>query len=361
MLDSTCTTLTKPNPFGTGTAVRTFTAPGTGIDLNASTTYHVVVDVSGGSNFWDHLRTTTSDSEDTGGATGWSIANVSKFRARGSTSGNWSNDSNSGSGMIAIVGYAKANTPALSAGSITATTATLTLANNSAAWYYKKTSPTPAGTCTSRTSSQTTVSLTSLTAGTSYTHKAYSDSSCTTEIGSATFTTKIAGPTGTSTGVDVSYDKTYGNTASGWPLVNLTYDASKPLISGTGTTGTCATGTTFESGWYRTNALTTLVGTKDFLSRATVSAPVTPGDYQLLAYCTKGAGMSKVYSAPVNLMGTNGKVSIRRAVAVSLSAVTLSPTVARLEIGNYTGEWWHKFTLPSSGATCTSASVFPTD
>ena len=203
--------------------------------------------------------------------------------------------------------------------------------------------------------------LTGLTANTAYTYKAYSDSSCTTEIGSATFTTKIAGPTGTSTGVDVSYDKTYGNTASGWRLVNLTYDASKPLTSGVGTTGTCATGTTFESGWYRTNALTTLVGTKDFLSRATVSAPVTPGDYQLLAYCTKGTGMSKVYSAPVNLMGTNGKVSIRRAVAVSLSAVTLSPTVARLEIGNYTGEWWHKFTLPSSGATCTSASVFPTD
>ena len=249
-------------------------------------------------------------------------------------------------------------TTTLSADMVTTGGARLQISNRTGSWYYKSTA---SGASCSAAQTGSFATLTGLTANTSYTHKAYSDSSCTTEIGSATFTTKIAGPTGTSMGVDVSYDKTYGNTASGWPLVNLTYDASKPLTSGVGTTGTCATGTTFESGWYRTNALTTLVGTKDFLSRATVSAPVKPGDYQLLAYCTKGTGMSKVYSAPVNLMGTNGKVSIRCAVAVSLSAVTLSPTVARLEIGNYTGEWWHKFTLPSSGATCTSASVFPTD
>ena len=35
-----------------------------------------------------------------------------------------------------------------------------------------------------------------------------------------------------------------------------------------------------------------------------------PGEYQALAYCTRGSGGSKVYSTAVNLMGANGKVSI---------------------------------------------------
>ena len=81
-----------------------------------------------------------------------------------------------------------ANTPSLTAGSVTDTTATLTLTNHTGNWYYKRTAPTPAGSCSSAQTT-TSVNLTSLTAGTAYTYKAYSDSACSTEVASGTFTT----------------------------------------------------------------------------------------------------------------------------------------------------------------------------
>ena len=81
-------------------------------------------------------------------------------------------------------------TPAsLTASSVTSTTATLTIAGHSGDWYLKRTSPT-AGTCTPAIST-TTLDLSTLTAGTTYTYKAYSDSNCSTEneLATATFTT----------------------------------------------------------------------------------------------------------------------------------------------------------------------------
>ena len=75
----------------------------------------------------------------------------------------------------------------LSASSVTQTSATLTLAGHTGNWYLKETSPST-GTCSSAISGGTH-SLSSLTGGTTYTYKAYSDSACSTEIASETFTT----------------------------------------------------------------------------------------------------------------------------------------------------------------------------
>ena len=81
---------------------------------------------------------------------------------------------------------------ALKASDITYESATLTIANHVGTWYYKKTSPTtPAGRCTA-VSTGTTVDLTGLDADTSYTYKAYSDSGCTNELVSETFSTPAA-------------------------------------------------------------------------------------------------------------------------------------------------------------------------
>ncbi len=79
---------------------------------------------------------------------------------------------------------AAAPTPTLTPSSVTETTATLTIGNHTGAWYYKYTVPaTPAGSCSSMVAGGTaTASLTGLTGGTSYTYKAYSDSTCATEI-----------------------------------------------------------------------------------------------------------------------------------------------------------------------------------
>ena len=76
----------------------------------------------------------------------------------------------------------------LTASGITSSGATLTLAGHSGDWYVKKTSPTPAGDCSSAISG-TTHNLSNLLGSTTFTHTAYSDSSCATAIGSATFTT----------------------------------------------------------------------------------------------------------------------------------------------------------------------------
>ena len=78
----------------------------------------------------------------------------------------------------------------LTASGIGTTSATLTLAGGPSTWYVKKTAPTPAGTCSTAIST-TTHALDTLTAGTTYTYKAYSDASCATEVASETFTTAV--------------------------------------------------------------------------------------------------------------------------------------------------------------------------
>ena len=66
---SSCTDLTPPSSFAAGTVV--FTPPD-GTTLNANTTYALLVT----STVAVRLDATTSDNEDAGGATGWSIANT---------------------------------------------------------------------------------------------------------------------------------------------------------------------------------------------------------------------------------------------------------------------------------------------
>ena len=106
--------------------------------------------------------------------------------------------------------------PTLTAGTITATGATLTIGNYTPAWHYKQTAPS-AGTCSSAISSLSTT-VGSLTANTSYTFKAYSDSTCSTEIAAAsafpTLPPKPATPTataGSSRQLTISSSLTGGN------------------------------------------------------------------------------------------------------------------------------------------------------
>ena len=72
--DSAVHALSNPATIAGGT--RTFTAPA-GATLDANTTYFVVVSYTGTVTF--QLRVTVVDNEDTGGATGWSIADSRSF------------------------------------------------------------------------------------------------------------------------------------------------------------------------------------------------------------------------------------------------------------------------------------------
>ena len=79
-------TLTNPTvPDASPAADHEFTH--SGIDLAASTTYFIVVDVGASSTSY-LIYNTNSDAEDTGGATGWSIGDSSLYRSQSST-GSW--------------------------------------------------------------------------------------------------------------------------------------------------------------------------------------------------------------------------------------------------------------------------------
>ena len=92
----------------------------------------------------------------------------------------------------------------LTVSNIADTTATLTLAGHSGNWYYKATSG-PDSSCSSNAVSTSSVNLTGLTAGNSYTYSAYSDSTCTTA-------NKLATATAFTTALSVSnLNKSVGN------------------------------------------------------------------------------------------------------------------------------------------------------
>ena len=110
-------TLTDPASFS-GSGVQTFDAPTTDPcpTLLAGTTYFAVIDrVASSAMASISLSRTVSASEDSGGATGWSIG--TKLHTR--TNGVWGS-TNSRSHRVAVRGYA-ANNPATGAPSITGT------------------------------------------------------------------------------------------------------------------------------------------------------------------------------------------------------------------------------------------------
>ena len=77
-------TLTKPASFPVSSSDQTLAFTSAGIDLAASTTYFLVIDISSGEPF-SNLRLTTSDAEDSGALAGWSISDGALFRAFSST------------------------------------------------------------------------------------------------------------------------------------------------------------------------------------------------------------------------------------------------------------------------------------
>ena len=76
----------------------------------------------------------------------------------------------------------------LTATSVTATGATLTIVNHNGGWWHK--GDQAGATCTSVAAGTKTASLTQLTTATTYTYTAYSDATCTTKLTTTTtFTT----------------------------------------------------------------------------------------------------------------------------------------------------------------------------
>ena len=173
-------TLSGDRPTGAGEYAYTCSA----CSLSKDTTYFLVL--SGGHSddrrnyTWD---TTTSNSETNTPTTfGWSIADTAKEKAA-----SWSD----GSGYTGIFKVSATAKPTLSASSVTSTGATLTIANYSGSWWLKRT--TPADTNCKSKGTTATETLSTLTASTSYTYKAYDKTNCNSadEIAAVTFTTAV--------------------------------------------------------------------------------------------------------------------------------------------------------------------------
>ena len=77
---------TLTNPASLSVGINSFTAADDGINLDADTTYYVVLEVTASGNRGVKWEATTSDNEDTGAATGWTIANANQRRTSGSSS-----------------------------------------------------------------------------------------------------------------------------------------------------------------------------------------------------------------------------------------------------------------------------------
>ncbi len=101
--------LTVPSSFATGARASTFSAPA-GTTLAASTEYHVVVYTTVETSSTFRLTHNTKDAEDSGAATGWSIANAGSYFRNGSAaptaSSTWTGDSTGRSMKIRVNGAA---------------------------------------------------------------------------------------------------------------------------------------------------------------------------------------------------------------------------------------------------------------
>ena len=167
--DATLANLSTATPTASTYTDTTVTCSGSGCSLSPNTTYFIVasnLDVGTGYS-WAVSTSETETAQPSGN--GWSVG-FGHYKQGGRDS-IWGSYSDWNPAEIVF-----ATNPSLTAGSIAATSATLSIANHHEAWYYKHTNT--GATCDGPVSGSTK-SLTGLTSGTSYTYSAYSDSTCT--------------------------------------------------------------------------------------------------------------------------------------------------------------------------------------
>ena len=179
--------------------------------------------------------------------------------------------------------------PVLSSSSITATTATLTIADSDGgSWYYKHTTPAdgdhPYGTCSTEVTG-TSVELTGLSASTSYSFTAYSDSGCTSAIATSTSFTTLALPRAVSLSTE-SLSVTEGSTASYTVVLNSETTGTVTInLSGNDTTVATLSPASLSfttSNWEEPRSVT-VSGTNDADTQnetTTISHSASGGDYE---------------------------------------------------------------------------------
>ena len=155
--------------------------------LNPDTTYFLVMSGTSPDFFTGFFQWSYSYSDNqtnTPGDADWTIADVAKW----TTDDVWSDQSDGRAMMFEVTAIPN---PSLDASGVTATTATLALSHYNGAWWYERAAPSGDATCHRVAAGTKSASLSSLTASTSYTYKAYDKANCNSadELATATFTT----------------------------------------------------------------------------------------------------------------------------------------------------------------------------
>ena len=116
---------TLENPTGLVDGLNLFEASGTGIELDASTSYFVVIDFTthGGGGIVDGVLLTQSDDEDSGGAAGWSLFDSAVERL--TQTDPWANTPTGNPVKLSIHGFLR-GAPALSSTTVNGAAVTLT-------------------------------------------------------------------------------------------------------------------------------------------------------------------------------------------------------------------------------------------
>ena len=217
----------------------------------------------------------------------------------------------------------------LAASSITASGATLTIANlrKGRIWFYKGSQSDAACTFVGMFNKYNTATLTGLTASTSYTYKAYDDVRCNTELASRSFSTPGPGQSGETLRIENIRKASAELTLLYWtPRAPWSYKLAK------GGSGTC-----FNSRAPEHSPTTALLNLRDTTS------------YTVTAH-------SGADCAGANLLDTETfttRASDWQRPALSISGVTR--TGATLSIANHTGDWWYMET--ASPNVCTKVDA----
>ena len=316
---STLATLSSTDNASENFSNMTYTCS-TGCSLTASTSYHVVVTPQRtGPLYW--AQNSSGAEVNTPNNAGWSIADDAQYR--NGAGGDWLDETEA---KLMTVTYSIVST--LTASNIGSTTATLTIANHTTAWYHKQTSPND-GTCSSEVAAGTfTADLTGLTANTSYTYGAYSDSSCSTEIASHSFTTlayKLLTHDITKTAVAIELYGHDGQSGSDWSYAITASGASESLgcikvhrgSDGLFKKLTAGTDYTAEAFWGLACDSAQSIATADFTTLANDAGPLP-----------------------------------------ALSVSNVSNTGATLSLANHTDAWWYQGADKEGGfGTCVKVNA----
>ena len=387
-------TLSGTAPTASTYTDTTFTCSGSGCSLSANTVYFVVATFDGtGAYGWAYAGTETQTAQPSGN--GWDIE-FGHYKEHSPSERDWHSYSDYN---IAGLTFLTLPPPALTASNVAVTTATLTIANHTGNWYHKHTG---AGATCDGPVSGTSKALTGLTANTTYTYSAYSDSSCTTgnllatATGFITFSSVSSLTSAKSGDSIVSIQQrqavafTTGSNSGGYILKNVTVPLKKRSGSSShAVTATlhamAGTGQYSNTSQVATTVLATLAGTTPTGSTyadttftcagsgcklssgstyfVVLASSAHPGyDWARATTETEvalpsgngwsiGFGHYKQTAAlDWGSVSTFNIAELAFVNAPTLTSSNVAATTATLTIANHAGDWYYKHT--NTGATC---------